>query len=233
MMALFGGELLKHGAAALILGEPGGAGVELQAASLRRDGHAQRVPGEHQLRGGAVDRRGLLARPAVVAGPEDLHDRAGGREAARRRNLLHERFDIRAQKLRRSMALGADQMKMPGMPVRRLVPRSAFAEIHLARDVGVDHPLERPVHGRAANSRFLPADDVEEIVGAEVTRLTQKYTEDAVALAGALTAGRTKAGIIGKRTGHDRVGELVIGRVGEFQLAIRQVTNSPIRQLRI
>ena len=91
---------------------------------------------------------------------------------------------------------------MPGMPVRRLVPRSALAEIDLARDVGVDHPLERPVHGGAADARFLPADDIEEIVRAEVPFLTQKYAEDAVALARALAAGRTKAGIVGEGTIH-------------------------------
>ena len=91
---------------------------------------------------------------------------------------------------------------MAGMPVRRLVPRSTVAEIDLARDVGLDHPLERPVDGGASDTRFLPAHDVEQIVGAEVAFLTQKNTEDAIALARALAAGRTKAGIVGEGTIH-------------------------------
>ena len=171
MMALFGGELLKHRAAALIFGERRGASVELEAASLRGEGHAQRVARKHQLGGGAVDWRRLLAGPAVVARPEDLHDGARRRESARRRDLLHERFDVRAQKFRRAMALAAVEMKMPRMPVRRFVPRSALAKIDLPRDVCIDHPLERPVHRGAANPRFFPADHIKQVVRGKVAFL--------------------------------------------------------------
>ena len=54
-------------------------------------------------------------------------------------------------------------MKMARVAVRCLVPRSTVAEIDLARDVGVDHPLERSVDGGASDTRFLPAHDVEQI----------------------------------------------------------------------
>ena len=100
------------------------------------------------------------------------------------------------------MALRADEMKMPRVPVRGLVPRSAVAEIDLARDLRVDHPLERAVDGGAPDPRFLPAHDVEQIVRAEMAFLTQKNTEDEIALAGALATGRTKAGIVGEGTIH-------------------------------
>jgi hypothetical protein len=82
------------------------------------------------------------------------------------------------------------------------VPRPALVEIDLARDIGVDHPLERTVDGGAPDARFLPAHDVEEIVRAQMAFLTQKNTEDAVALARALAAGRTKTRIIGKESLH-------------------------------
>src|SRR5256885_9269039 len=162
MMALFGGEILKNRPAALVFGHCRRARVELEAAALRRDRHAERVTSKHEPRRGAVDWRSLLARPAIVAGPIDLDDRARGRKPARRRNLFHQTFDVGAQKLRRSMALRADEMKMARVPVRRLVPRSTVAEIDLARDVGLDHPLERPVDGGASDTRFLPAHDVEQ-----------------------------------------------------------------------
>src|SRR5712671_3013953 len=100
------------------------------------------------------------------------------------------------------MALGANEMKMPGMAVRGFVARSALSEVDLARDVRVDHPLERSIDRGATDTRFIATDDVEQIVGAEVAVLTQKNAEDTVALAGALAASRTKTGIIGEGTVH-------------------------------
>ena len=66
----------------------------------------------------------------------------------------------------------------------------------------VDHPLERAVHRGAADPRFFPAHDIEQIVRAEVAFLTQEDAEDAIALAGALAAGRTKAGVVGEGAIH-------------------------------
>ena len=59
-------------------------------------------------------------------------------------------------------------MKVPRVAVRRLETRTPFAEVDFARDAGVDHPLQRAVDGRAADAGVLAADEVEEVVGAEM-----------------------------------------------------------------
>ena len=66
------------------------------------------------------------------------------------------------------MAGGADQMEMSRMPVGRLEARAPFAEIDFAGDAGVDHPLQRAVDRRAADPRRLAADEIEQIVRAEM-----------------------------------------------------------------
>jgi len=72
---------------------------------------------------------------------------------------------------------------VPRMAVRRLVPRTSLAEIHLAGNAGTDHPLERPVDRRAADAGRFAVDDVHEIVGAEMTFLAQKDLENPIAFA--------------------------------------------------
>ena len=65
-------------------------------------------------------------------------------------------------------------MEVARVPVRRLEARAAFAEVDLARDAGVDHPLQRAVHGRAADAGVLAAHEIEQIVGAEMAFLAQE-----------------------------------------------------------
>ena len=84
-------------------------------------------------------------------------------------------------------------MEVPRVPVRVLEPEPALAEVDLAGDAGVHHPLERAVDGRAADPLILAADEIDEIVGAEVSLLAQEHVDDAVALAGPLAAGRPQA----------------------------------------
>ena len=74
------------------------------------------------------------------------------------------------------MAGGADQVEVARMAVRRLEARAPFAEIDLARDAGVHHPLQRAIDRRAADAGILAADEIEEIVGADVAFLGQKNT---------------------------------------------------------
>src|SRR6202171_5368215 len=69
MLALFRGELPEDGASARVARHAGRARVELQAAAFRGDRNAQRVSREDQLGCRAVDRRGLPACPAFLAGP--------------------------------------------------------------------------------------------------------------------------------------------------------------------
>ena len=59
-------------------------------------------------------------------------------------------------------------MKMARVPVGGLEARAPFAEIDLAGDAGVDHPLQRAIDGRAADPGGLAADQIEQIVGADV-----------------------------------------------------------------
>ena len=94
------------------------------------------------------------------------------------------------------MALVADEMKMPWMPVRGFEARSPLAEINLAGDPGVYHPLQRAVDGGATDPWVLFVDEITEIVRTQMTLLAQKKIENAVALAGTLAAGRAEAGEI-------------------------------------
>ena len=94
------------------------------------------------------------------------------------------------------MADVADEMKMARMAVGRLEARTALAEIDLAGDAGVDHPLQRAVDGGAADARILAAHEIAEIVRAQMALLAQEDIEDAVAFGGTLAAGRTQAGEI-------------------------------------
>src|SRR4029453_1358692 len=182
-------ELLEDGAPARVLGLAGGVGIEIEAAAFSGDRHPQRVAREHQLGGDAVDRRNLAPGPALLAGAVDLHHRLGRLEIERAGNLLHERLDVRAQEFGGGMAGTADEVEVPRVAVGRLEARAPLAEVDLARDAGVDHPLQRAVNGGAADAGGLLADAFEQIVGADVPFLAQEDLHDAIALAGAFAAG--------------------------------------------
>src|SRR4051812_16699147 len=152
MLLLFGRELLKHRAAARIPGQAGGAGVELEAAALRGNGHAQRVPREHQLRHRAVDRRRAAAGAALLADPGDLHGGLRRLEVSRRGDLLEQRFDIGTEELGRGVTRGADQVEVARVAIGRLEAGTALAKIHLTRDAGADQPLQRAIHRRPADA---------------------------------------------------------------------------------
>ncbi len=100
-------------------------------------------------------------------------------------------------------------MEMPRMAIRRLETRSAVAEVHLARDAGADHPLQGAVDGGAADARILVADEIAQIVRAQMALLADEDTENAIALRGPLAAGRPQARNVGKGTVHHGIGELV------------------------
>src|SRR5215471_3078454 len=93
-------------------------------------------------------------------------------------------------------------MKVPRMPVGGLEPGAAFTEIDLARDTGIDHPLQRPVDRRAADTRMLAAYKAEKIVGAEMTFLFEERPENLFALGRSFAARRAQARDVGKRSSH-------------------------------
>ena len=51
------------------------------------------------------------------------------------------------------MAGLADQVEVARVAVRGLEAEAAFAEVDLAGDAGVDHPLQRAIDGGAADAR--------------------------------------------------------------------------------
>src|SRR5688572_28815595 len=99
------------------------------------------------------------------------------------------------------MAGLADEVEVTRLAVGMLEPEAAFPEIDLAGDAGVDHPLQRAVDSGAADALVFPADEVDEIVGAQVPFLTEEDIDDLLALARALAAVRLQPAEIRKR-GH-------------------------------
>jgi hypothetical protein len=92
------------------------------------------------------------------------------------------------------MARRADEMKMTGMPIGRLVSRSALAKVDLPGDAGFDEALQCAIDRSAADAWIVSADQLEKIVRAEVRLLPQEDVENAVALDGVLAARRTDGG---------------------------------------
>ena len=89
-------------------------------------------------------------------------------------------------------------MKVPRVAVRRLETRAPFAEVDLARDAGIDQPLQRALHGRTADAGRLAADEIEEIIGGDVPLLTEEHLQHPVAFAGALAPRGTQRGEVRK-----------------------------------
>jgi hypothetical protein len=81
------------------------------------------------------------------------------------------------------MAGLADQMEVAGLAVRVLEPEAPLPEINLAGDPGVYHPLQRTVDRGSADALILSTNDVDQIVCAQVTFLTQEYVDDLFPLA--------------------------------------------------
>jgi len=96
------------------------------------------------------------------------------------------------------MAAVADEMEVPRVPVRGLEAGAAFAEIDLPGDAGADHPLKSPVDSGSTDAWIFATDQIAKVVSAQMPFLTHEDVQDAVALAGALAAGRSQRGEIGK-----------------------------------
>jgi hypothetical protein len=102
------------------------------------------------------------------------------------------------------MAVLADQVKVAGLAIGVLETEAAFTEVDLARNPGIDHPLERAIDGCPADALIFSPDDVDEIVGAEVSLLAEEHIDDLLALAGALAALWLQPAEIGKSCRHRR-----------------------------
>ena len=75
-----------------------------------------------------------------------------------------------------------------------LETETAFAEVNLARNAGIHHPLQRAVDGGAADALVLASDEVDQVVGAEMPFLSQEHIDDLFPLAGPFPARRLEAG---------------------------------------
>ena len=191
MFLLFFSQPLEDLAPARVARQPRRPGVELQPAPFGGDRDSQRVAREQRFRGRARLARGAAAL-TVLARAEDLHDALARREVPRIRDFLDERFDVRAQELERLIARLADQVEVARMPVRMLEPEPALAEIDAARDAGVDHPLKGAIDRRAADAGVFAADEIDELIRADVPFLPEKNVDDEVAFAGAAAARRAE-----------------------------------------
>ena len=127
----------------------------------------------------------LLREPAA-------HDRLRRREVPGGCHFLHQRFDVRAQELGRAVTLVANEVKVTRVAVRRLEARAALAEIHFARDAGLDHPLQGAVDGRTPDPWRIVTNEVAQVVGAQMAFLPQEGRQNPVTLAGMLAASRTR-----------------------------------------
>ena len=80
-------------------------------------------------------------------------------------------------------------MEVARVPVRVFVTVAALAKIDAARDAGIDHPLQRAVDGGAADPAVFRADQLDQLVGAEVAFLLHEEVDDDIALARTAAAG--------------------------------------------
>jgi hypothetical protein len=133
-----------------------------------------RIAREDELGRRAIQGRHLFAGAALLARAEDLEHRLRRGETARRRDFLDERLDVGAEELGRTVTGVADEVEMARMPIGRLEPGAAFAEVDLPRHAGAKHPLQGPIDRRPTDPRVLATDDVEEIVRAEMPLLPQE-----------------------------------------------------------
>jgi hypothetical protein len=93
----------------------------------------------------------------------------------------------------------ANQVEVARLPIRMLEPEPALSEVDLTGDAGVDHPLQGAVDGGAADAVIVLADQIDEIIGAEMAFLPQKDIDDLLPLTGALAARWCQSAEIRKR----------------------------------
>src|SRR5262245_13744915 len=84
----------------------------------------------------------------------------------------------------------ADQMEVTGLAIGLLEAESPLAEINLAGDARIHHPLQGAIDGGAADPVIVVPNEIDEIVGAEMPFLTQEDVDNLLPLAGALATGR-------------------------------------------
>ena len=189
MFLLLQRKVLEHFSTAGVFRHPRCTRVEIETAAFGRNRYAQRIPRKHEIGVTAFEAR-RAPRATFLARAIDLDDALRGAEISGRGDFLDEPLNIGAQKLERPMTGLANEMEMPRLTVRVLEAESAFTEIDFASDASVHHPLQSAVDGGAADAVVLFAYQIDEIVSAEMTFLTQEDVDNLLPLAGALAARR-------------------------------------------
>ena len=71
-----------------------------------------------------------------------------------------------------------------------LEAESPLTEVDLAGDARIDHPLQGAIHRCTADAVVLMSDEINQIVGAEMSFLTEEDVDNLLPLAGALATSR-------------------------------------------
>jgi hypothetical protein len=79
---------------------------------------------------------------------------------------------------------------MTRLTVGVLEPEPPFAEVDLAGDARIDHPLKRAIDRGTTDPVIVPPDQIDEVVSTEMPFLPQEDVDNLLPLAGALAAGR-------------------------------------------
>src|SRR5687767_9535542 len=174
MLFLLERKVLEHLAAARVPRDLRRPRVELEPAALGRNRNPQGVAREHQVRVAGPGGGRRTPRPAFLARSVDLHDALRRCKAAGAGDFLDQRLDVGAEELEGAVAALADEMKMTRLTVGVLEAEPPLAEVDLSRDARIDHPLERPVDRGAADALVFAANQIDEIVGAEMSFLAEK-----------------------------------------------------------
>src|SRR5439155_16903700 len=116
VLLLFRRQIMEYLATSRIARDFRGAGVELEPAALGRDCNPQRIAGEQEVRVAGLG-TAVTSRTALFARAVNLDDALRRTEAARGRDFLDERLDVRAEKFERPAAGLADQMEVTRLPV--------------------------------------------------------------------------------------------------------------------
>ena len=82
----------------------------------------------------------------------------------------------------------ADQVEVTRLAVGMLEPEATLAEVNLARDARVHHPLQRAVDRGPADLLIFAAYQIDEVVGADMPFLTQEHVDDLLPLTGPFPA---------------------------------------------
>jgi hypothetical protein len=94
---------------------------------------------------------------------------------------------------------------MAWMPIRRLEPGSAVAEVDFPGAAPIDHPLEGAINGGPADAWMLAPDEIEQIVSAQMAFLPQEGVLYVIAFGRPLAACETQSRGVGKGARHDLV----------------------------